>query len=425
MPPETPRLRILWILPKFPLGEPDGARHATCTLVRSLTRKGVDVHLICLIPKGQQADAASAKKQLGVSGCSLLTRSPSKFFPLPGWRTPFTFRAFAAPAVQGAFQEEVDRLLKDAPDEKNTFLVFDGLHGFAALNPSSFRAFTDRCAGLVYRAHNHETSLWEQCVDRARWPWTRWFFRYQAALVRAFERRIVRDVALIAPVSDEDGDRFALWAPGTPASVTPIGMDFPTDEAVPPVALQESLPLLFVGRLDWLPNRAGLQWFLENIWPPLCGKRSGVTLQVAGTGDGRWLERFAALPGLSLLGRVERLEPLYASCALAIAPIFQGSGTRVKILESARYGRAVLTTALGAEGLGLIPGATCHQAESREAWLDFLATVTSETCRDTGLKAFQDVRERFDAGAIAGRLMDALKRRKEPAPSDLRIRQPA
>jgi hypothetical protein len=401
-------MRIIWIEPKFPLGAPDGARHATSSLVRSLTQRGVDIHMICLVPKGEKADEDDVKERLGVSSCSILPRSGSKYWPLPGLRTPFTFRTFAAPPVRQAMGKELIRLLKDGHPAQRTFVVFDGLHAFASLSEPALRALSSRCAGIVYRAHNYETALWQQCAERARWPWFRWLFRYQTALVKAFERRIARSVDLIAPVSGEDGERFRALAPGTPASVTPIGMDFASEETVRPVAARDFLALLFVGRLDWLPNRTGLQWFMETIWKPLLEKRSGVTLQVAGTGDGRWFQKFLGGPGLSFLGRVDRVEPLYESCTLSLAPIFQGSGTRVKILESARYARAVATTALGAEGLGLTPGRSYFRAENRDEWLDLLSTVTTDDCREAGRKAFEEVRARFDAGAIAGRFMGAL-----------------
>src|ERR1035441_2729659 len=124
-------------------------------------------------------------------------------------------------------------------------------------------------------------------------------------------------------------------------------MDFPKEESVLPVHGSGTVELLFVGRLDWLPTHAGLTWFLEKVWPAVIEKREDLTLKIAGVGDGRWLDRFRSLSRIEFLGKVADIQPLYEASALAIAPLFQGSGTRVKILEAARYGRAVLTTTLG------------------------------------------------------------------------------
>lgn len=408
MPSEDSRMRILWVVPKFPLGPPDGARHATCSLVRALILKGVRIDMICLVPKGEEADGESAKKNLGVSSCLVISRSASKIWPLPGPRTPFTFRSFAAPRVRQELRDAIENLLQGEIPAAKTFLLFDGLHGFAALGESTLQSFSDRCAGIAYRAHNHETSLWEQCAEKERRPWLRWFLRYQATLVKNFERRISQSADLIAPVSGEDRERFRALAPQTQGAVIPIGIDFSSEGDLRPAPPSKTLALLFLGRLDWLPNRNGLQWFMEEVWKKLLEIRRDVTLTVAGTGDGRWFQKYIDQPGITYLGRVERVQPAYESCVLSIAPIFQGSGTRVKILESSRHARPVVTTALGAEGLGLTPGRSFYQAENRAAWLDLLSTVTIEDCRETGLKALREVRERFDSEAVAQRLIDAL-----------------
>jgi len=394
-------IRIIWIAPRSPLGAPDGARHATCTLIRHLTQLNLGIDLVCIVPATESVNSAAVKNQLDVLSCFVIPRSRSLLLRLPSLTTPLTFRAFAASGVRKAIKEHLAFLLKSASPTQEIFIVFDGLHPFAALSEADLQELSSKCRGVVYRAHNVETTFWEQCEERARTPWFRWFFRHQAALVRSFERRIAQSVNLIAPVSEEDAAKFRSLAPGAVISVTPIGMDFPDEGTILPVRDSAKFELLFIGRLDWIPNRAGLQWFLEKIWPRLIDKRKDMTLKIAGVGDGRWLEKFRGLAGVEFLGRVDDVKPLYESSTLSIAPLFQGSGTRVKILEAARYGRAVLTTTLGAEGSGLVPGISYFRAESQEEWLNLLGTMTKDDCRKTGLLAMQSIRRRFNAETIA------------------------
>jgi glycosyltransferase involved in cell wall biosynthesis len=406
MAPDAPRTRLLWVAPKFPLGAPDGARQATCSLIRSAVRKGADVDLVCVLPEGEPADPEKAKKELNVRSCALIRRSGSRFFPLPGPWTPFTFRTFAAGDVRREFHGFLDRAIAAGPKPA---VVFDGLHTFAALADGALSRLAARAAGIVYRAHNVEAALWDQCAERARQPWMKLFFRWQAALVRRFETRVVRQASLTATVSPDDADKLRLWAPAGKFAVVPIGMEFPSEKEVKPLKTREELPLLFLGRLDWLPNRSGLQWFLSNVWRELKEARPGIRLRIAGSGDGAWLRKMLPIDGVEFLGRVDRLPSLYERSALALAPIFQGSGTRVKIIESARYARPVITTRLGAEGVGLTPGASYYRAENREEWLGFLKTVTAEQCRETGLKAFRALREGFNADDIAARFLRTLE----------------
>ncbi len=190
--------------------------------------------------------------------------------------------------------------------------------------------------------------------------------------------------------------------------VTPIGMDFPSEETLEPIPESEKFELLFIGRLDWLPNRVGLTWFLENVWPRLIIKRQNVSLKIAGIGDSRWIQRFKNQGNIEFLGPVDDVEPLYDSCALSIAPLFQGSGTRVKIIESSRYARPVVTTTLGAEGSGLIPGQSYFRAENQDEWLGQLQTIAREDCQRVGVTAFRSLRERFDGNGVAERFAHVL-----------------
>jgi polysaccharide biosynthesis protein PslH len=374
---------------------------------------GAKIELVCVLPADEQADPTTAQKVLGVSSCSLIRR-PSAKRQLPNLKTPYTFRTFVAPAVQKAVHEELSRLLA-ADHRRSTFVLFDGLHPFASLSSSDLNELPKKCRGIVYRAHNYETALWEQCIDQTALPWMKWFYAKQANLVRTFECDASRVSNVIAAVSEDDARKFRQFGPNVLSLNVPIGMDLPALDAVAQVAADAStLNLLFVGRLDWIPNRSGLSWFLQNVWSKAVRQRPELRLKVAGVGDGRWLQHFERLPNLQILGRVPLLEPLYTESALTLAPLFQGSGTRVKILESARFARPVLSTALGAEGTGLQTDTSYFQAETELQWLERLQTITLNQCRIVGWNALLEIRNRFDARKVAVQLHQFLDRLNAP-----------
>jgi len=53
---------------------------------------------------------------------------------------------------------------------------------------------------------------------------------------------------------------------------------------------------------------------------------------------------------------VENLDMLYRRSRAVCCPLNAGSGTRIKILEAAAYGKPVVSTSIGAEGLDLRNG---------------------------------------------------------------------
>jgi glycosyltransferase involved in cell wall biosynthesis len=115
--------------------------------------------------------------------------------------------------------------------------------------------------------------------------------------------------------------------------------------------------LLFVGSLRYTPNCQGLCWFAGEILPKLLESFSDVKLTVVGRNPPDELLSLAkAQPAIELHADVPDIAPFYASSGVSIVPLLAGGGTRIKILESGFVRRPVLSTALGAYGLGMVDG---------------------------------------------------------------------
>jgi len=113
--------------------------------------------------------------------------------------------------------------------------------------------------------------------------------------------------------------------------------------------------LLFVGSFGYFPNRDGMTFFLEDVWPRLLRLVSGeIQLLIVGRGITEefhsWLGGHS---GIRVIGEVADLSPWYLKADLVIAPLRAGGGTRVKILEAFAFGRPVVATAMGADGLAV------------------------------------------------------------------------
>jgi len=101
--------------------------------------------------------------------------------------------------------------------------------------------------------------------------------------------------------------------------------------------------------------------------------------------------------------------PLYASHAIAVVPVFQGSGTRGKILESLAYERAVVTTTPGVAGLELAEGEGFVVADDPRTFAARTARLLSEPVERTALarRGRAAVLERYDWPVVARELLAA------------------
>jgi glycosyltransferase involved in cell wall biosynthesis len=117
----------------------------------------------------------------------------------------------------------------------------------------------------------------------------------------------------------------------------------------------EARSILFVGNLSYQPNIDGLFWVLQDVWPKLRASEPGLRLEIAGSNPSRELRGQCQLVGAQLHANPSSLNPLYQRAGVAIVPLRFGSGSRIKILEAGVHRVPVVSTTLGADGLGLDP----------------------------------------------------------------------
>jgi glycosyltransferase involved in cell wall biosynthesis len=138
-----------------------------------------------------------------------------------------------------------------------------------------------------------------------------------------------------------------------------------------------------VGNLAFLPNVQGLVHFAREAWPLVQKSLPGVSLSVVGLNPNQWTTNFIKDNGFLLFDNASSLEGHYADADIVIVPIPFGSGTRVKILEAMAFGRPIVTTSMGAEGLDLVHQKHAVIADRME---DFAAAII-DLSRDQALRS--------------------------------------
>ena len=124
---------------------------------------------------------------------------------------------------------------------------------------------------------------------------------------------------------------------------------------------------LFVGS-NIQPNRSGLAFLLREVWPQVRAAVPNATLAVAGTVC-QGLAEFGTEndlrgQGVYGLGRVDSLESEYARAAVCLVPLLVGTGIKIKLLEALGFGKAIVSTGVGIQGLESWAGETVLVADS-------------------------------------------------------------
>jgi polysaccharide biosynthesis protein PslH len=129
--------------------------------------------------------------------------------------------------------------------------------------------------------------------------------------------------------------------------------------------------LLFVGTLRYEPNSQGIMWFINTVFPRLLEQFKDLKLIVAGRNpSGELIDKIKKYPDIVLHANPPDMTPYYDKCGVVIVPLFAGGGTRIKILESGFAKRPVISTEIGAYGLGLGDGKEIMLFKDSESFVD-------------------------------------------------------
>jgi glycosyltransferase involved in cell wall biosynthesis len=79
------------------------------------------------------------------------------------------------------------------------------------------------------------------------------------------------------------------------------------------------------------------------------------------------------------LGYIADVQPYFSSCRVFVAPLRYGAGMKGKIGQSIAYGLPVVTTTIGAEGMGLVDGQHMLLADTPGAFADAVSRLYFES----------------------------------------------
>lgn len=173
-------------------------------------------------------------------------------------------------------------------------------------------------------------------------PWTRGIALFECRHVGRMQERFLRKVMCSFYSNIEEPTSKGSFYLHNVASQT---VSLPAVTEITPVRL------LFVGWLDFPPNKNGIIHFVRKVFPLIKKRIPKAELHIVGKSkDVELLKQFNAIDGVSALGYVEDIIEEYRNCRAVVLPIYDGAGTSVKFIEGLMMNRPVLSTPMGVRG---------------------------------------------------------------------------
>lgn len=110
--------------------------------------------------------------------------------------------------------------------------------------------------------------------------------------------------------------------------------------------------IFFAGTFSYPPNQNAARMLIEQIFPRLQERYADARLLLVGKSPtAEMLEVSHQNKAIIVTGRVEDIRSYMAAASVAVVPLLQGGGTRLKVLEAFASGIPVVTTTKGIEGI--------------------------------------------------------------------------
>jgi GT2 family glycosyltransferase len=201
-----------------------------------------------------------------------------------------------------------------------------------------------------------------------------------------------------------DFERGLLIESGIESYVIPI-IEQPVQTHAAYSARQD---VLFLGNYTHEPNVDAAAWLIGQIMPLVWDRNANIHVTLAGAEPTPAVQRLAS-DRVHVTGHVRDLRPLFDSARLFVAPLRFGAGMKGKIVQSLAHGLPVVTTPIGAEGIGLTDEVNVLLAETPERIADAILRAYSEESLWSSLAAgARQAAQRFTPDAVRPHLKRAL-----------------
>lgn len=337
----TDKIRTLHLVNTLPIAPYSGYHLRVMNVMCNLSDR-VQQTMLCRItqPLTPEQQAFCDQQPFGIRTVLLPRPTPLQKMLKGLWFLPGKY-----PVISGGwyFKEMAQALRKILAEESFDFIVIEGI--WLAIYWPIIRQSPVR---KVLNLYDLESGLLRRHAAVLPPGLRRWICLNSAARMENLEKRLPREANLIWTVSEKERQHLLSQSPALPVYLAPNGVDCDIIRPLPPVSGKE---IIFVGSFNYYPNLDGVQYFVDQVMPEVLKRCPDAIFRMVGRQPDARVMALHNPPSLIVTGQVDDLMPCYRAAQVCVIPLRSGGGTRLKILEAMAYGRPVVSTTIGAEGI--------------------------------------------------------------------------
>ncbi len=336
-------LKILQISNKAPYPANDGSSIAIYNMAKGLIENGAQLHLLTINTKKHFKPDNEVPEDFKKSSHYTSVYQNTDTGALGALMNLFSSDSyFVSRFYFSAFENKLVDILK-----QNTFDIIQIEGVFMAGYIDTIRKHSK--AKIVLRAHNIEHLIWERHLKNSKKTTINKYLALQNKRLKKFEAGILNKVDAIVPITDHDKLLFEQLGFKKDIFTCITGVD------VAEYQTKQGLPLkpktvFYFGSMDWMPNQEAAKWFLDNCWEKISKAVPDAKFVIAGRGMPQSFLQLN-LPNVLVIENIKDGKAFFEQHQIMVVPLLSGSGLRIKIIEGMAYGKPIVSTSIGAEGI--------------------------------------------------------------------------
>ena len=361
------KMRILFLSPTVPFPLTDGGRIRVFNLLKQIATKN-SVTLLALETQQTDAEGVSQLQQLGIqvhlvpNAATLPSVSFGTLLKAFLKRYPITVARYDLPAYRQKFKELV------------ATGTFDLVH-YEMFHTAQFHTET-RLPGVLSQ-QNVDSAIWRRLCGETANPFYKFAYWTQQLAFQRYERVLSPKFDAVTCTSDIDAAVFQRHCTRDAIEIIPNGVD--VTHYQPDFSAEVPAHLIYIGSMDWYPNEDAVGFFADEVLPRIQERVPDVRFSIVGGNPSAPVQKLAERKGVVVTGRVPEIKPYFAEATVFVVPLRIGSGTRLKILEALAMGKAIVSTAVGAEGLDLKDGEEIFIADEPTVFAEAVTRLLTDT----------------------------------------------
>ncbi|MBA4241359.1 MAG: hypothetical protein C0448_11575 [Sphingobacteriaceae bacterium] len=337
-------MKILQLCNKAPYPANDGSSIAIYALAEGLADNGIELHLLPINTKKhfkpEEHIPAEFKQKTHYSSIfkNTDTSAVGALLNLFSAQSYFVSRFY--------FKEYEDALIEKLKSTSFDVIQIEGV--FMCTYIPTIKKYSK--AKIVLRSHNVEHQIWERHLENEKTSLKKTYLTLQNKRLKQFEINAFHQVDAIVTITDEDKKTIAAISPKTPLHTCLTGINLNSYQFVEKA--KQANTLFHFASMDWMPNIEAVDWLMEKVWQDVLKQKPDAQLVLAGRGmPERFKSRYGVTKNITIIEDVKDSKDFYATYDIMLVPLWSGSGLRIKLVEGLAYGKAIITTSIGAEGI--------------------------------------------------------------------------